>query len=359
MSRKTSGAATLAATVAGTAVTGAGVGVGVRYAQKTGLGLESVAGFVALAVGLALLGYAATTAWRALGRWRRLWLVPASLAVLVIGLSVAEAVMFSVVPSPALGAATPSDYGLRYLDVSTSTDDGARLSAWYVPGSNGAALVLRHGAGTTRTSTLPQAVVLARHGYALLLVDARGHGRSGGRGMDLGWYGDCDITAAVTFVTGQYGVDARRIGVLGLSMGGEEAVGAAAADTRIRAVVAEGATARTAADKSRWLPHGPDGVLQRGMDQLTYALTDLLSQAGRPRSLHDAVAGTRIPFLLITAGTRPDEAAAATDLHAAAPDRVRTWNVPGAGHTRALAADPAGWEAQVAGFFDDALDPRG
>nr|WP_278045034.1 hypothetical protein [Krasilnikovia cinnamomea] len=155
-------------------------------------------------------------------------------------------------------------------------------------------------------------------------------------------------------MTRQPGVDPSRIGVLGLSMGGEEAIGAAAADARIRAVVAEGVTGRTAADKSRWLPHGLDGQLQRGIDRLTYTLTDLLTPAALPTTLHDAAAA-RSPFLLITAGTRPDEANAAADLHAAAPSRVRTWNVPAAGHTHTLAADPAGWEAQVAGFLDNAL----
>jgi len=349
MFRTASGTVALAAALVGIAMTGAGAGIGLRFAQKTGPGVTSAAGFLALAVGLALLGYVGITGWRALHRWTRLWLLPTAVAILVVGLCVTEAVMFTVVPSPALAAVSPANYGMRYTDVSMSTDDGARLSGWYVPGVNGAALVLLHGAGSTRTDTLPQAAVLARHGNGLLLVDARGHGRSGGRGMDLGWYGDRDVTAAVSFLTRQPGVEPGRIGVLGLSMGGEEAIGAAAADVRIRAVVAEGATARTAADKSRWLPHGLDGILQRGIDRLTYALTDLLTPAAPPRTLHDAVAATQIPFLLITAGTRPDEANAAADLYAAAPDRVRTWNVPAAGHTRALAADPAGWESAGAG----------
>ena len=49
-------------------------------------------------------------------------------------------------------------------------------------------------------------------------------------------------------------------------MGGEEAIGAAATDDRIRAVVAEGATGRTAADKA-WLSeeYGLAGVVQETM----------------------------------------------------------------------------------------------
>jgi hypothetical protein len=68
----------------------------------------------------------------------------------------------------------------------------------------------------------------------------------------------------------QADVDPDRIGVLGLSMGGEDAIGAA--DPAIRAVVAEGATHRTAADKAGYLPGGITGTIQRGMDRLTYGV---------------------------------------------------------------------------------------
>ena len=88
--------------------------------------------------------------------------------------------------------------------------------------------------------------------------------------MDAGWYGDRDLIAAVAFLQHQRDVDPRRIGALGLSMGGEEAIGAATADPAIRAVVAEGATHRTAADKAGYLPGGLAGAIQRGLDRLTY-----------------------------------------------------------------------------------------
>jgi pimeloyl-ACP methyl ester carboxylesterase len=217
-------------------------------------------------------------------------------------------------------------------------------------------VVLLHGAGETRAATLPQAEVLAAHGYGVLMVDARGHGDSGGRGMDLGWHGDADVRAALDFLDGRDGVDPDRIGVLGLSMGGEEAIGAAAADPRVRAVVAEGATGRTAADKDAWLPGGVSGALQRGLDRVSYAVVDLLTAGSPPTSLRDAVAeASGTPFLLITAGTMPDEEDAAAVLRDAAPDRVQVWTVPGATHTHALSAEPAEWEQRVTGFLDAAL----
>ena len=123
------------------------------------------------------------------------------------------------------------------------TADGVRLSAWHVPSANGAAVVLRHGATSTRSNTLDEMVVLARHGYGVLATDARGHGRSGGVAMDWGWFGDLDSAATVTYLSRRPDVDAHRIAVAGLSLGGEEALGAAAADPRIRAVIAEGSAA--------------------------------------------------------------------------------------------------------------------
>jgi len=174
--------------------------------------------------------------------------------------------------------------------------------------------------------------------------------------MDLGWYGDADITAAVAFLRHRPDLDPARIALLGLSMGGEEAVGSADSIAGLRAVVAEGVTGRVAADKAGWLPGGVAGTVQRGIDWLTYNVADLLTAAPRPAPLRTAIgesSGTR--FLLITAGRVPDEAAAAAYLRAAAPGRVTVWTVPGAAHTHALAVEPQEWEARVTAFLDSAL----
>jgi pimeloyl-ACP methyl ester carboxylesterase len=215
-------------------------------------------------------------------------------------------------------------------------------------------VVLLHGATSTRSSVLEQAVVLARHGYGVLLFDARGMGRSGGRAMDFGWYGDRDIEAAVDFVENRPDVDRTRIAALGESMGGEEAIGALAIDSRVRAVVAEGATNRIASDQA-WLSdaYGIRGRFQLGVAWLTYGLTDLLTEASPPISLRDAVrAGAPRPVLLIAAGTVADEEHAARDIQAAAPDSVDIWVVPGATHTGGLRAQPADWEQHVVAFLD-------
>jgi hypothetical protein len=148
--------------------------------------------------------------------------------------------------------------------------------------------------------------------------------------------------------------------VLGLSMGGEEAIGAAAADPIIAAVVAEGATHRTAADKSGYLPGGIAGAIQRGLDRLTYRTAGLLSQAPEPATLHSAIArADSTPFLLIAAGQGIDEPEAVAFLRDAAPARVQTWTVPGATHVHGLVTAPAGWTTVVTTFLDRALGTSG
>jgi pimeloyl-ACP methyl ester carboxylesterase len=354
--RPAGGAAYVAAGLLATAV---GAGIGLPHAAKTGLSVATVAGLALLLVGLVLCGLGVRSVLR--GMRRRYWilLVPLILVVgYVVVWSLGLAVAVNTVPRTALGERTPASLGLRYEDVRFETSDGVELAGWYLPSRNGAAVALMHGAGSTRSAVLNQAAVLAEHGYGVLLFDARGHGQSGGRAMDFGWYGDADVGAAVDVLAERDDVDPARIGAVGMSMGGEEAIGAAAGDSRIRAVVAEGATNRVAGDKA-WLPeeYGVRGTLQQGMDRLTYAATDLLTGADPPVTLREAVAASDPDdrFLLITAGGTPDELHAAEYIRGGSPTQVTIWTVDGAGHTGGLRTAPDQWERRVTGFLDRSL----
>jgi dienelactone hydrolase len=340
-----------------------GAGLGPRHAAKEGPVLGTVLGFALLGVGTVLALWAAGWLLRRLRR--RWWLVAVPLMLLATYLSlwtVGQAVAADFPGRPALGARTPADVGLGYRDVTFPAEDGVTLAGWYVPAGDGAAVALLHGAGSTRSAVLDHAAVLAGQGYAVLLFDARGHGESAGPGMDFGWYGEQDATGAVDFLTRQPGVDAERIALVGLSMGGEEALGAAGVDDRVAAVVAEGATNRVAEDKGYLAAYGARGQLQQRIDGVTYAVADLLTDAPRPASLRDsvAVAASRpdpAVFLLVTAGDVETERLAADHIRAAAPEAVQVWTVPGAGHIAGLRVAPQEWERRVVGFLDDALAP--
>ena len=346
------------ALLAGSIGTAVGIGIGLMHLTHDTVNATAVAGVACLASGLFLLGIGSAASVRVLPGWWKLLIVPLALVLLLFVLyPIPNALYATNVPRPAVGAATPADRGLPYQDAWFATADGVTLSGWYVPSTNGAAVVLLHGASSTRSAVLDHAAVLGRHGYGVLLFDARGHGRSGGQAMDFGWFGDQDIAAALSYLEARPEIDAQRLGAVGMSMGGEQAVGAAATDARIRAVVAEGVTGRTAADKG-WLPRHWRGWIQRGIDAVLYGTTDLLTEASPPIRLRDAVAeAAPRPVLLIAGGAVLGNAEVDADnwIRAASPDTVQLWVVPDTGHTAALRTQPQQWEARVIGFLDAAL----
>jgi dienelactone hydrolase len=349
------GATALMAGIVGTA---AGVGVAGAHLAKAGLGVAAVLAVVVLVAGLVLLIWGPVALVRAVPGWWRLLAIPAAWVLLELVLFPLTMAVYATNLSPGpLGSATPAKYGLTYHDVALRTADGVRLSAWYIPARNGAAVVVLPGSGSTRTAVLPQAAVLARHGYGTLLPDGRGHGRSGGHAMDFGWWGERDIAAAVSFLTRQPGVRPGKIAVVGESMGGEQALAAVGANPRIRAVVAEGATGMQVADHG-WRFHGITGVLDRGMEWVQYTAAGLLSGAPRPMSIPDAIrAAAPRPVLIIAGGAVTSEPGAARWFQAASPATVQAWVVPHAGHTQGLATAPRAWQTRVITFLNTALHP--
>jgi len=347
-----------AALLLGIAGTAAGAGVASAHLAKAGLDAAAALAAIVLVTGLVLLIWGAIALIRAIPGWWRLLAIPAALVLLeFVLLPLTVAVNATNRPPGTLGTGTPAQYGLTYRDVSFRTADGVRLSAWYILPRNGAAVVLLPGAGSTRTAVLPQAAVLARHGYGALLTETRGHGLSGGHAMDFGWWGGRDLAAAVSFLARQSGVRTGKIAVLGESMGGEQALAAAGADPRIRAVVAEGATGQQYADRG-WRPHDITGVIDRGMEWVLYTAAGLLSGAPRPASIPDSVrAAAPRQALIIAAGFVADEPVAARWFQAASPATVQVWVVPHAGHTQGLATAPRAWEAHVISFLSAAFQP--
>ena len=333
---------------------GIGGGIGLPYAAKAGVSVTTVVACAALAAGVALLVASAIVLAHGVHGWSRFGVVAAVVVVSYLVLStVGIAVAATNVPHVSLGDATPADYDLDFRDVTFRATDGVELSGWYVPSSNGDAVVLLHGAGSTRSAVLDHAAVLAREGYGVLLFDARGHGESSGRAMDFGWYGDRDVNGAVQFLTQQDDVAGGRVLAVGLSMGGEEAIGAAASNPQICGVVAEGATGRTAADRA-WLSsaYGIRGFGQELIDRFTYGFVDLLTPASPPTSLRHAVeemAPRRV--LLIAARRITSEPHAADHIQGGAPKAVDVWIAPGAGHTGALEARQSEWIDRVTRFL--------
>ena len=246
------------------------------------------------------------------------------------------------------GRTTPATAGLGQR-VTLTTADGLRLAGSYIPGRNRAAVIVFPG----RDQPVRHARLLARHGYGVLLIDRRGEGASEGDINLYGWHGEADLHAAVAYLRRRPDVDPDRIGGLGLSVGGELMLQAAAHDARLRAVVSEGAGVRSFAEH-RHMP-GVGGVQQWLSPWLvqTAALT-VLGDGGPPPDLVRLIG--RIaprPVLLISAAHgNSDEV---LNRVYAANAKASLWVVDRGDHVGALAAEPAEYERRVVGFLDAAL----
>jgi pimeloyl-ACP methyl ester carboxylesterase len=335
----------------------AGLVIGIHHTVVAAGSRVSVAGLALIVSGLPLVAIGVRRMLRPLRSWRKLVAVPIGLVVLVtIVLPVMLAMFVTNVPDYQLGEATPTDYDLDYEDVTVTTSDGVDLAAWYIPSSNGAAIVQLGGCCAARDDELESAAVLARNGYGVLMLDQRGHGGSEGDGMIWGWWGELDVAAGADFLAARSDVVDGRIGAIGMSVGGEQVIAAAGVDHRIRAVVAEGVSARGARDEG-YKARGLDGLLVRHVDFLTKQAASLMTSADTPTQMRDAVRAMTPDqqVFVIISGPAPNEVMAAEALTEIGPEHISTWTIADAGHIQGLATHPDEWERRVIEFLDDSL----
>jgi uncharacterized protein len=218
----------------------------VHYTNTVGPSGDDYTGLLTIPAGLLLLGLGAVTLWRTRRvEGHRAWRYARRVLLGAAGVVAVQAVVlpigFAYVTTHVGRAVVPANrLGVAYENVTFTTSDGLRLQGWYVPSKNGAAVIAFPG----RKGPQNQTRMLARHGYGVLLFDRRGEGRSEGEPNAWGWGGTKDIKAAVAFLQRRPDVDRGRIGGLGLSVGGEMMLQAAAETRSLDAVVSEGAGAR-------------------------------------------------------------------------------------------------------------------
>jgi dipeptidyl aminopeptidase/acylaminoacyl peptidase len=145
-------------------------------------------------------------------------------------------------PTRFLPSSTPEQFDIQdYQNVTFSSLDGLNLRGWYMPPKNGAVVIVLHGHGGNRDQLLLDTSFLIKQGFGALLYDARNCGESDGEMTTLGLKEIDDVRGALAFVQAQPGVDPKRIGIMGHSMGGATGIMAAAQTQDFRAVVSESA----------------------------------------------------------------------------------------------------------------------
>jgi dienelactone hydrolase len=164
--------------------------------------------------------------------------------------------------------------------------------AGFSPGSSTAAAIVAPNAGDTAATVESQAAALAGRGIVAVAIDYRGSGKSGAfiyladqvrwddrlrfsqhtakvrlrRGRLMPEAQVIDIRNAITYIQGEPGVDAARIGVMGTGLSGAHVVAVAANDARVKAGVALAALEAGKGAERKSL--APNAALQASMVKL-------------------------------------------------------------------------------------------
>jgi hypothetical protein len=332
-----------------------GAGIALGHAVSRSPSGDDWTGFFLVPAGIALCLLAARLLWRSRRSGGRRYLrraligVGAVVAGYVVLVPLALAIVVTHRPRVEV---EPADLGRPYEEAALRTRDGLELAGWYVPSRNGAAVIAYPG----RRGPVPHARMLAEHGYGVLLLDMRGMGESEGDPNTFGWGATKDIAAAVAFLDSRPEVEDGRIGGLGLSVGGEQMLEAAATSDGLAAVVSEGAGTRTVRED---LTRGVAGWPSLPTGAVLTAATAVLSGDTPPPSLEDLVPRiSPTPVFLIYAGRgQGGEDLNPTYFEAARSPKI-LWEIPDAGHTGGLRARPEEYERRVVEFFDQALLQR-
>jgi hypothetical protein len=328
---------------------------GAYYTVKSGPSGDDFTGLLSLAAGVLLVGTGLVTLWRSRGREGGRVRRYARRALIGVGAFVA--LFFVLVPfylsyvftHVARGFVPPPELGAAHEEVSFATADGLRLEGWYVPSRNRAAVIAFPG----RRGPQRQTRLLVQHGYGVLLFDRRGEGESEGDPNIFGWEGERDVHAAVDFLRGRPEVDPDRIGGIGLSVGGEMMIEAAAESDGLRAVVSEGAGIRSLREAALL-----EGAARLEAVQFAFFTlgTALFSNDLPPPSLENLV-GRIAPRPLFLVYARHGQGGEELNpvFYEAAREPKEIWEIQTGSHTGGIEAEPEEYERRVIGFFDRAL----
>ncbi|GIE99977.1 alpha/beta hydrolase [Paractinoplanes rishiriensis] len=204
-------------------------------------------------------------------------------------------------------------------DVTLTTADGLRLTAWLVPGTpdRKVAVLVAPGNAGHREGRAPLAAALAAKGFTVLLLDYRGYGGNPGDPTEQGLARD--VRAARDFLVGPAGFPPERLLYFGESLGGGVVTGLA-------------------------VEHPPAGLILRspftdlpsaGQKHYPFLPVRLLARDRYP--VADRIAGITVPTVVIYGtGDRvvPPELSAAVAGRAAGPVRVVV--IEGADHNDAV-----------------------
>ncbi len=147
-----------------------------------------------------------------------------------------------VTPPRVVGEWTPKDLGYDYEDVWITSRDGLRLHAWWIDRGSDKTVLPLHGYTVSKWEEnymKPVMKILLDAGYNVLAFDFRAHGKSEGKHTTVGDRELIDLMSAIDWLLSNHPGSARKIGLIGYSMGGIVTIRALGEDGRITCGIAD------------------------------------------------------------------------------------------------------------------------
>lgn len=254
---------------------------------------------------------------------------------------------------------TPAKYGFNFQEIKIPTKNNKILYGWWIPAENPnnenkPIIILLHGWSRNVDRAMSYIKKLHPAGYNLLAFDSRCHGRSDDDKFSSMVKFMEDIRAAIDYSEKLPNVDTRRIGVLGLSIGGAASLYAASLDNRIKSVVTLGAFShpkKVMGDefKKKKIPYFPFIWLV-----FKYMEFRIGAKFNDIAPLNNIAKSDASIFLIHGIGDATVPIEQAHELFSAGnPEKVKLWKVEGKGHSDCN-NHPEFWE-KVLGFYKSSL----
>ena len=249
----------------------------------------------------------------------------------------------------------PTDVGLTFKKVSFHSMDGLTLGGWWIPANGSDKVVIQlHGHAGSMDPDIQYLPTLHQHGCNVLMFDFRGHGRSQGHTVTIGYLERRDVLGAIEFVK-QRGF--KRIALLGFSMGGVLSILVGAVSPDVKVVISDSAPVHlTTALRERIVELGIPRCVAIAIAWLIVAVTSLRLRA----NLFDFDAVRWVgriaprPLYLLRGGADrylPDF----NELVMAAGPAAQVWEVPNIGHTQVINELHEEYLRRLAEFLDKNL----
>jgi uncharacterized protein len=285
------------------------------------------------------------------------WVLVGLAGFLVVGSAIfSEATMRLPRRTSSVGA-MPTVPGVAAMTVTVRTFDRAVLEAWFFAPSEPprGCVVLLHGIGDSRSGAFGFAPMFLHAGYAVLVPDGRGHGRSGGDVVTYGLLEKYDILAWTGWLREQ---GCRDLYGLGESLGGAVLIEASVLRPQFRAIAVECpyADLRSVAEYRVQHFSGLPTPLVAPVAKLLVAGSMLYARLiygldFRAASPLAAMSRTQTPVLLIHGRRDTETPCGHSQMLASASPKAVLWLIPNAGHTTAYSANPGEFQRHVLGWF--------